>query len=112
MEIYTNEIILGAFILVWFFICIFIYKICRSAALLAGATVASCLFFLGVTIALSFLVKGALLLSPVWLSILILLTIHMKAAWRKVGLEMSPSKPNHKDENANIPKTSQTISYI
>ena len=76
------KISIGTFIIIWFFVCLSVYKSTRKAAWLAGSTVASCLFFLGTTVAISLLVKQAFLLAPLWAAILILLRIHLKAAQR------------------------------
>jgi hypothetical protein len=64
MDPITLKIILGMSVVVWLFICLIIYKSSRTAAWLAGSTVASCLFLLGATVAASFLVKRALFLAP------------------------------------------------
>ena len=52
----TLKIILSVSVGGWLLICLLIYKSSRTAAWLAGSTVASCLFCLGATVAASFLV--------------------------------------------------------
>lgn len=76
----TLKILLSVSVGVWLLICLLIYKSSRTAAWLAGSTVASCLFFLGATVATSFLVKRALFLAPLWLGVLVLLLLHLRAA--------------------------------
>jgi len=84
------KIIVVAAIVLWLFVCIVIYRFFRHAAWLAGSTAASCLFFLGATIATSFLVEGALFLAPLWLGIFILLGFHLHKALRKELRTWSP----------------------
>ena len=79
----TLKIILGVSVVGWLFICLIIYQWLRTAAWLAASTVASCLFFLGATVAASFLVKHAFFLAPLWLGVLILLVFHLRAARRE-----------------------------
>ena len=76
----TLTIILSFCVVVWLFVCLAIYKSSRRAAWLAGSTVAACLFFLGATVAASFLVKGALALAPLWLGISVLSFLHLQIA--------------------------------
>ena len=85
MNSITLKIILGVSVGVWLLICLLIYKSSRTAAWLAGSTVGSCLFFLGATVAASFLVKRALFLAPLWLGVLVLLLLHLVAARRESG---------------------------
>jgi hypothetical protein len=68
---------------VWLCICILIYRRSRDAAWLAGSTVTSCLFFLGVTICASAFVQGALFLTPLWLGVFILSLLHLGVARRR-----------------------------
>ena len=77
------KIVLSMSVGVWLFICLIIYKSSRSAAWLASSTVASCLFFLGATLAASFLVKQAFFLTPLWFAVLVLLLLHLRAARRE-----------------------------
>jgi preprotein translocase subunit SecG len=79
------KIVLGVSIVVWLLICLLIYERSKSAVWLAGSTVASCLFFLGATVAASFLVKGTLFLAPLWMGVLILSLLHLRAAQRKTA---------------------------
>jgi len=81
------KIILGISVVVWLFICLLLYEKSKSAAWLAGSTVASCLFFLGTTVAASFLVKGSLFLAPLWTGVLSLSLLHLRAARRRVTYE-------------------------
>jgi hypothetical protein len=80
MDSMTLKLILGSSVGVWLLICLLIYKSSRTAAWLAGSTVASCLFFLGATVAASFLVKRALGVAPLWLGVFVLLLLHLHAA--------------------------------
>jgi len=82
MEIIHIKITVITVILIWLLACMFIYRSFRHASWLAGSTVSSCLFFLGVTVATSFLVNGALYLMPLWLGIIILLIAHLFIAGR------------------------------
>jgi hypothetical protein len=77
---------------VWLFVCIALYKSSRQAAWLASSTVASCLFFLGMTVAVSFIVSRALALAPLWLALLGLLVLHLRAALKtRSGPPPTPS---------------------
>ena len=82
MTPFTLYIILGVSVVVWSLACMSLYKATRGAAWLAGSTVASCLFFLGVTVAASLLVPGTFFLAPLWLGILVLTLLHLAAARR------------------------------
>lgn len=90
MDPITLKIIIGVSVVVWLFICLIIYQSSRTAAWLAGSTVASCLFFLGTTVAASLLVKRALFLAPLWLGVLFLSLLHIGAARH----ESSPTGPD------------------
>ena len=83
MDIMTLRIILGAGAVVWLLACMLFYRIGRNAPWLAGSTVASCLFFLGVTVLASVLVRGARFLVPLWLGVLALAVLHLHAAYRE-----------------------------
>jgi len=85
MDPMTVKVILGGSVVVWLLVCLLLYQSSRTAAWLAGSTVASCLFFLGATVAASFLVKRALFLAPLWLGVLVLLLLHLVAARRESG---------------------------
>lgn len=87
MDPITLRIILGVGVVVWLLVCLLIYELSRTAAWLAGSTVASCLFFLGATVAASFLVKGAFFLAPLWMGVLVLSLLHLRAAQRKPAYE-------------------------
>lgn len=76
------HIILGTSVVVWSLLCVLLYRSTRGAAWLAGSTVASCLFFLGATVAASILVHGALFLAPLWLGVVVLALLHLTAAQR------------------------------
>jgi hypothetical protein len=72
---------------VWAIVCALIYRQYRHAAWLAGSTVATCLFFLGATVAASFLVEGALFLLPLWVLVAVLAVVHLRAACRHAAAE-------------------------
>jgi len=82
MGVLPLKIILMACATIWLLSCMLLYRGTRNAAWLAGATVASCLFFLGVTVLASMLVPGALFLAPLWLGVLVLSVLHLQAAQR------------------------------
>jgi hypothetical protein len=69
-------------VLVWAVVCLMIHRAFRDVAWLAGPTVASALFLVGVTVAASFLVAGALPLAPVWFGVVGFLLVHLRAASR------------------------------
>jgi len=83
MELFFSKIALGLVVCLWLFFCIAIYRKFRGAAWLAASTGASGLFFLGATIAASFLVAGALFLLPLWIGIAVLKVIHLFSAYRR-----------------------------
>jgi hypothetical protein len=82
MGVLPLKIILVACATIWLLICMLLYRGTRNAAWLAGTTVASCLFFLGVTVLASMLVPEALFLAPLWLGVLVLSVLHLQAAQR------------------------------
>jgi hypothetical protein len=82
MDAPTFELIFGLGTVVCFFLCGWLYHVSRTAAWLAGATVAACVFCLGVTVAASFRVPGALALTPLWVGIGVLCGGHLYTAWR------------------------------
>ena len=82
MGVLLLKIILVACATIWLLLCMLLYRGTRNAAWLAGATVASCLFFLGATVLASLLVPGALFLAPLWLGVLVLSVCHLQAAQR------------------------------
>ena len=82
MSVMTPQIILATCAMLWLLLCLLLYRVSRHAAWLAGATVASCLFFLGVTVVASLQIARALFLLPLWLGILILAGLHLHAARR------------------------------
>lgn len=64
-----------------FFACLFIYRLSKDAAWLAGSTVASCLFLIGVTLSASFFVRGIFINLLAFFSCIVLLVlIHLRAA--------------------------------
>jgi hypothetical protein len=79
------QIMLGVGAGLWFLVCVLIYRSSRDAAWLAGSTVAACLFFLGATVLASIPVNGALLLLPLWLGILMLSLLHLRAARQRTA---------------------------
>lgn len=105
----TLKLILGVSVGVWLLICMLIYKSSRTAAWLAGSTVASCLFCLGATVAASFLVKRALFLAPLWLGVLVLLLLHLHAARRESG-PMTPYRGGSRQMTAPSPATTEDAS--
>jgi len=80
LDMITAHTILGICTAIWMLICLLLYRCFRGADWLAGSTVASCLFFLGATVLAGSQVTGALLFTPLWLSILMLLSLHLHAA--------------------------------
>lgn len=91
MEPFTIKITLGFVVFLWLLLCLAIYRKFRGAAWLAASTAASCLFFLGATIAASVLVTGALFLLPLWIGIVVLIGIHLFSAYRRTGETLSLS---------------------
>ncbi len=108
MDSIPLKIILGGSVVVWLLICLLIYKSSRTAAWLAGSTVASGLFFLGATVAASFLVKRAFLLGPLWLGVLVLLLLHLHAARRESG-PMTPHRGGRGQMTAPSPATTEDV---
>jgi preprotein translocase subunit SecG len=88
MNSITSITIISICIIVWLFICLIIYRASRTAAWLAGSTVASCLFLLGATVAISFLVRRALFLTPLWFGILVLALLHLLTARNESAYRM------------------------
>lgn len=80
MSVMTLHITLAACAVIWLLACMLLYRIAKHAAWLAGSTVASCLFFLGITVLASVLVPEALSLLPLWLGVLLLAVCHLHAA--------------------------------
>ncbi len=83
MHVITLKVILAASAVIWLLVCLLLYRVSRTAAWLAGSTVASCLFCLGATVLASVLVPGALTLAPLWLGVLVLTMLHLHAARRE-----------------------------
>lgn len=81
------KLVLGAGVVLWFMVCVWIYRVFQGAAWLAGSTVASCLFFLGTTVGASLWVRKALFLLPLWLAIAVLLLLHLREAQRRADCE-------------------------
>ncbi|PYP82491.1 MAG: hypothetical protein DMF61_26235 [Blastocatellia bacterium AA13] len=82
MKSLSAEIILGFVVCLWFLLCVLTYRRFRSAAWLAGSSSASCLFFLGATIATSYMVLHAFFLLPLWIGVGLLLAMHLFSAQR------------------------------
>ena len=82
MSVMTPQIILATCAVLWLLLCLLLYRVSRHAAWLAGTTVASCLFFLGVTVVASLQIARALFLLPLWLGVLVLAGLHLHAAQR------------------------------
>ena len=101
------KIILGVSIVVWLLICLLIYEKFKSVAWLAGSTVASCLFFLGATVAASFLVNGALFLAPLWMGVLVLSLLHLRAARRKPAYEELNPTGRHWQTTSSPPRLTE-----
>ena len=80
-----------AAVILWLFVCVWIYRRFRRAAWLAGASVSCCLFFLGATIVACFFVPRAILLVPLALAIVVLLTVHLVAAQRDANQKPPPN---------------------
>jgi hypothetical protein len=91
MEPFITKIALGIVVCLWLFFCVSIYRKFRGAAWLAASTGASGLFFLGATIAASFMVAGALFLLPLWIGIAALKVIHLFSAYRMARENLSLS---------------------
>lgn len=96
MEGISLKILVGISTAIWFFVCLLLYTFVKQVAWLAGSAVVCCLFFMGATVAASFLVSGAFYLVPLWLGIAILCVVHLykarqAALWRRLPFEDSGS---------------------
>jgi hypothetical protein len=89
------KLMLLAFVIAWFFVCVRISRWYQDATLLAGPTAASCMFLLGATVASSFLVPGALFMAPMWLGIVVGLFVHLGKAKAAANshLSVKPTGP-------------------
>lgn len=111
MDQTLQYLILAILTVFWALCCLHIYAKAKYAAWLAGSTVATCLFFLGTTVIVSFLVSGALLLIPLWLAVIILSVVHLSAA-KDVEASVS-SQLSSSTQAAFSPETNkQDNSYI
>jgi hypothetical protein len=112
MEPLTTRIVLGIAVCLWLLFCVAIYRKFRSAAWLAASTGASCLFFLGATIAASFLVAGALFLLPLWISVAALIGMHLYSANRRAreSFSLSSSSSNAFDEGGEDEASNSALS--
>ena len=97
------KIALGLGVTAWLALCIFLYRLTRKAAWLAGSTVASCLCLLGAAVAASTLVKGALYLLPLWAGILLLSGAHLHAALRRPEAGDHGSVPRERADLFTVP---------
>lgn len=100
--------LLAGIVCLWLFFCMFLYTSSRNAAWLAGSTVPTCLFFLGVTAAASVLVPGTIYLLPLGAGVLILALVHLLRAQRENSylspsaacdraFHAPPSQPSHSE---------------
>ena len=82
MNSFILKLILATVALFWLVVCFQIYRTFKGSAWLAGPTVASCLFLLGATVIASIMIPSAFYLAPVWLFVLSLAALHLRAANR------------------------------
>jgi hypothetical protein len=73
-------VILALFLLAWFVVCTWLYRVLRSHAWLAGSSTASCAFFLGATVACGFFVVRAAFLVPLGIAVTTLLCLHIRGS--------------------------------
>ena len=99
MNAAAMTVVLVLVLVTWLLVCMVVYRNCRTAAWLAGATTSACLFFLGATIVASFNLPQAFYLLPLWVGILVLLILHLVPARRRSSsnteLTQTPEPPVH-----------------
>lgn len=108
------KLLLCAAVGVWLLVCLWIYRLYRNAAWLAGSSVTSCLFLLGATVAASCFVHGAFFLAPLWLGIALLLLLHLRVAHRAAGKECLAISTEQPGINASVtsPSVREDETYI
>jgi hypothetical protein len=84
MHEWSLTVALGIGLSFWLLACALLYKRNRSAAWLAGSSVARCLFLLGAAAASSAFVRGTLVLAPLWVGVFTLAVLHLRAARQHV----------------------------
>lgn len=77
----------------WLLTCTYLYRSWRSAAWLAGSTAAAALFFTGAAMACSVMVHGSHFLAPVWLGMVAVLLMHVRAALQNSRPEREEQEP-------------------
>lgn len=84
MGIFTFYTVLVGLSVVWMVLCwVAIYRRNRQVAWMAGATVTTCFILLGLTVMISLAAQEALLMMPVWIGLVVLGLIHLRAARRQ-----------------------------
>jgi len=79
----TTEISIGLGLEMWFLFCLWVWQRAKNALWWASPIVATCLFLSGAAVAMSLLVKGASVLTPLWLGVGALAFLHLAAAKRQ-----------------------------
>lgn len=88
----------GIGVSVWLVLCWWLYHRFRTAPWLAGATVTTCLFSLGIAVVASLRVPGTLVLVPLWCGVSGLCALHLRAAWHETTVAEIPAQARPQGE--------------